>query len=74
MLKNFVMPENCLTAIAKSRQLFTLDKLIEVLKPWHRIANYTNDILIYLQKNSPLSEANPEHLDLSFKAKQKAVF
>lgn len=68
------MLDSCLAAVAKSRGLLNLDKLIEFLEPWYGIAKYAKDILVCLQKNSPPSDAShPDHLDLPSKAKQKAT-
>lgn len=72
MPKGYVMPDCCLLTLAKLRELFNLDILIEFPEPWHGVDKYTKEILICLQKNSPLFDNNP-HFDLLFKAEQKAT-
>lgn len=68
------MPDSCLIAVAKLGESLNLDKLIEFLKPWNRVAKYAKDILVCLQKNSLLSDtSHPDYLDLLSKAKQKAT-
>ena len=75
MLKSLVIPDSCLATVAKSGGSLNLDELIEFLKPWHGVAKHVKDILLYLQKNSPPSNANPhlDHLNLPSKVKQKAI-
>lgn len=73
MPNSFIRPDCCLVALAKLEESLNLDQLIDFLELWHRVAKHAKKILVYLQKNSFLSNNN---LDLVFlsKIKRKAFF
>lgn len=48
--------------------------MVNFLKPWCGIANYVDNILIYLQKNNVLPLGLNASLDLPSKAERKATF
>lgn len=68
------MPNACFTVFAKfGRLLNSQVQLVNFLKPWYGVANHTNNILICLQKKSPLPLGLDVSLDLPFKAEKKTT-
>ena len=74
MSNSLLMPDACLAALVKSGGLLnSWVQLVNFLKPWCAVANHADGILTCLQKNSPLSPVLDVSLDLSSKAKRKAM-
>lgn len=68
------MPNAYLTTLAKSGEsLNSQVELVEFLKPWYDIIKHVNDILLCLQKNSPVTPGLDASLDPPFKAQTKAM-
>lgn len=69
MSDSLLMPEACLAALAKSGGLLnTWVQLVDFLKPWCGVVKHADDILLCLQKNSPLPPGLDASLDISSKA------
>lgn len=71
MPEGLTMPDCCLVALAKSRELLaTPGQLIEFLEPWHSVFKYVDKIFLCLEFNRPPLEVKT-NLPLSSRVKRK---